>query len=160
MSVIQWSYPSFSIRAKSSSGAVLLTWIPETSLLSSVRTMPVRIGPPAPVRDVLDRMLLSQERRPWVRGYRVALPVVWIVRSYYILGLSGTGRGPLHNVLELEQGGGYLEVTLNGTTWRRVDILRMLQTNLDGKNVGIRLEIDFVQTALRTTMPSASDGDW
>ena len=160
MAVIKWSYPNFSVRVKNSAGTVLLTWRPNTSPLNGPLTMPVRIGPPSPQRESLDRVLLSQERRPWVLGYRVTLPVVWIVTSYYIPGVTGTGLSHLHDVLTYECAGGYVEVTLSGTTWRRVDISRMQQTNLDGRNVGIRLEVDFVRTDLVTTLPIANYTGW
>lgn len=156
---IMWTYPNFAIRAKNSSGAIQLTWWPVLTPPSS-RTFPVRIGPVELEQEKLQRELLNRDRRGYVLGWRARLTVAWRVQDYQVLGQTGIGYGSLHEVLAYERNGGYLELSLNGSYFRRVEIESMRQTNVDGRNVALELEITFVQTSLKTTVPGAGQNSW
>jgi hypothetical protein len=169
MSIMQWEY-RLAIRAKNSAGTVLATYyagqLQNTQGTGDVMIAPTRIGPPTYEKVQLDREGYDYTRMPVVRGFRPHLTVSWEQRNPGIRGLPWGGLVDLAPVLAfVTTVGNYLEVSLNGGldgSWRSCNLesSSIDYKTIDGKAVGVALELAFEGRRLISSVPDLAPQSW
>ena len=164
MSVILWTY-ALQIRSKNSSGTILHTWAATNEGSSGKINQPIRCGPPTYEPEVVgDRVALDYSKDIVYAGFRKHLIVAWEQRSEYIRGPSGTSPivPDLDSVLsDIITVGNYLELTLDGSTWRKVNLIGQINYTVpSGKNVSLGLQVEFETALVFSTMGGVAAADW
>jgi hypothetical protein len=165
MSIMQWSY-SLAIRAKNSAGTVQQgTYVAGTlsnGMVGTVMAIPKTIGPPTYEKVQLDREMYDYSRAPVIVGFRPHLTVSWEQRSPGIIGLAN-GLDLRVVLAFVTTVGNYLEVSLDGGgTWRSVNLesSSIDYKPIDGKDVGVALELAFEGRRLIQSVPDLSPASW
>jgi hypothetical protein len=164
MSLMQWNY-ALSVRAKNSVGTVVGTFYAGTlsnGMVGTVMAIPKMIGPPTYERVELNRELWDYSEAPITVGFRPHVTVAWDQRSAGIIGLaSGVD---LKTVLSfVTTAGTYLEVSLDGgSTWRACNLesSAIEYKTIDGKAVGVSLELAFKGRKLIASLPDLAPASW
>jgi hypothetical protein len=163
MSIMQWSY-SLAIRAKNSVGTVVGTYYAGTlanGMVGSVMAIPKRIGPPTYEKIELPRELWDYSESPIVVGWYPHVIVAWDQRSAGIVGLAA-GVSLAAVLSFVTTAGDYLEVSLDGgTTWRACNLVSSIDNApIDGKAVGMSLELEFKGRKPIKSVPDLSPSSW
>ena len=178
-------YPyALSIRAKTSAGAVVSTfwagsWYRGSAGAQSVgdaqRTIsgdsiyiaPTILGPPTFEKVELFREMLDWSHDPVVVGWRPKLHVEWTQRTTEVLGLGGLSLSNLSTVIaKLTMAADYIELALDGwdpSPHYRVVYLESNEYaygNIDGKDIGITLALDFAGKALISSPYAVDAVSW
>lgn len=177
MSVMAWSY-SLAIRAKNSAGTVIGTYFAgklDNGMVGNVMAIPSRIGPPTYEVRQLEREGWDYAQTPVVLGYRPHLTVAWEQRSPGIVGLpqgswvsggftwhaAGVDLAPVLTFVTTV--GDWLEVSLDGgATWRACNLEsnEIAYQPIDGKAVGVALELAFAGRKLISVVPDLAPASW
>jgi hypothetical protein len=162
--IVLWTY-ALQIRSKNSSGTILHTWAATNEGSSEKINQPIKCGPPTyePVL-VGEREALDFSKDNVYAGFRKHLTVVFEQRSDYIRGPSGTSPivADLDSVLsDIITVGNYLELTLDGSTWRKVNLVGSVNYSVpSGKNVSLGLQLEFETALVFSSMGGVAAADW
>lgn len=174
-------YPyALQIRARSSGGAVVAVfyaggWYWGVNGSPSAGTAvwpngliiaPTVLGPPTYEKIELPREGLDWSNNPLTVGFRPKLHVEWVQLANEVLGQYGVGISNLRSVIWYLTGlGSFLEVALDGwlssPNFRAVNLVSNYDyENIDGKDIGIKLVLDFEGKTLISAPPTADATSW
>ena len=140
-------------------------WAPYTCIAPTV------LGPPTYERVDLQREGLDWSNAPVVVGFRPKLHAEWVqLGTQEIYGLYNDQLPPLGSPLRvvlsaLTSLGSFLEIALDGWDasphYRAVNLVSNYDyENIDGKDIGIKLVLDFEGKALIQSVPPVDAASW
>lgn len=142
------------IRVKNSADAVQYTSKPYmaysgSATFSGVTVLDVWYEP-----EVVERESVDYKRRPAYIGARAMVHIEFVAIGLAAVGGDGSGGlvGLSTTLASMFTSGNYFEISFdNGSNYKRVNLLNMKQSNLDGKDVGMKLVLDFEGADLQTS---------
>jgi len=160
-----WYYGASGAPSANTAALVPGVWAPYTCIAPTV------LGPPTYEKVELPREGLDWSNDPITVGFRPKLHVEWTqLGTFEIYGLYNDQLPPLGSPLRvvlsaLTTLGSFLEVALDGwlssPNFRAVNLVSGIDyENIDGKDLGIKLSLDFEGKALIQSVPPVDAASW